>query len=77
MMAIFKKDLRSYLRSMQTYIYLALFSLLCGYYACRQIFLSSLEGGAAGTLLNGMCSSCAFLLPLITMRSFRILSASS
>ena len=45
MIAIFKKDLRSCFRSMQTFIYLALFSLFCGYYACRQIFAPALDGG--------------------------------
>ena len=70
MIAIFKKDLRSYFRSMQTFIYLALFSLFCGYYACRQFFLNGADGSAASALLNGICAAEALLLPLITMRSF-------
>ena len=70
MIAIFKKDFRSYFRSMQTFLSLALFSLFCGYYACRQFFLAGADGGAASTLLSGMCAAEALLLPLITMRSF-------
>jgi len=70
MIAIFKKDFRSYFRSMQTFVYLALFSLFCGYYACRQFFLAGADGSAASTLLSGMCAAAALLLPLITMRSF-------
>lgn len=71
MTAIFKKDLRSYFHSMQSFIYLSLFAVFCGYYACKQITMPSVDGGgASSTLLSGMCSSVAFLLPLITMRSF-------
>ena len=70
MIAIFKKDFRSYFRSMQTFIYLALFSLFCGYYACRQFFLAGSDGSAASTLLSGICAAEALLLPLIPMRSF-------
>ncbi len=67
----FQKDLRSYFHSMQSFIYLSLFAVFCGYYACKQITMPSVDGGgASSTLLSGMCSSVAFLLPLITMRSF-------
>ena len=52
----FQKDLRSYFHSMQSFIYLSLFAVFCGYYACKQITMPSVDGGVPPARFLAACA---------------------
>ena len=68
MIAVFKKDFRSYFTSTLGYIVLGLYIMFSGYFFWSTCFLSA-ENNLV-KVINNMLYVIFFLIPLITMRSF-------
>lgn len=68
MKAIFRKEMKTYFFSVQGYVFIGVFLMICGYYFAAYNVVG--ENTEIGTMLDNTVISFAFLTPILTMRLF-------